>query len=118
MGSGPTPAPSGVGGSGHGGVPPPGHAANPTTPPVQHTTYDRSENGSIDNIRRLITNAASKYPHDDPFQLILLYLLKFLMPVSEQLTSLGERLTLLDREVKALYSKLDTKFSALEHTFN
>ena len=66
MESGPSPAPLGVGGSGHGGVPPLGHTPNSTTPPVPHTTYDCSENGSIDSIKKLITNAASKYPHDNP----------------------------------------------------
>lgn len=40
------------------------------------------------------------------------------MPASEQLTSLSERLTLLDRKVKALHSKLDTKTPALERTIN
>lgn len=66
--------------------------------------------GSIDKIKKLITNAASKYPHDDPIHLILLCLVKFLMLVSDQLTSFSERLTLLDCEVEALHSKLEMRF--------
>lgn len=109
MDSGHRPPPSGVGGSGHGGVSPPVHTPSPTTPPMQHTICNCSNNGSIDNIKKIITNAASKYPHDDLVQLILPCLLEVLLP-------LRTGITLLQQKMEALHNKTDLVAQASERT--
>ena len=110
MEGGRSPPPVGVGGTSYEGYPPPGHTPCPTTP-AEHTTYDCSDNGSIDHITKIITNLASKYPPDDPIRLILTCLLKTLLPLCKEITSLNHH-------NKALNNKLDNIIPALKHTVN
>ena len=97
MESGRSPPPLVVGGSGHAGDPPPGHTQRPITASVQHTTYNCSDNGSIDNTKKIITIAGSKYLHDDLVQLILPCLLKVLLLPRN-------KITLLDQNIGALHN--------------
>ena len=101
----------GAGGSDHGGDPPPGHTKSSTSPPQQHTTYDCSDNGSIDNMKKIITNIASINPHDDPLQLLLQGLLKVL-------ALFGDKMTMLEQEIKALHNKPDTENPGPERLIN
>lgn len=111
MESGRSPPPSGVGGSNNVGNPPSGHTPSPASPPPQHTTCNCSNNGSYDNIKKIIINVASKYPHDDPVQHFLQCLLKVLMPLSKEIT-------LLNDSIKALHSKLVTATPVFKRTIN
>ena len=111
MESGSRPPSPGVDGAVHGRDPPPGHKTSPTTPPPQHTTYDHSENSSIDRIKKTITNLASKYTPDDPVQPIFRCFLKKILPLLKEITSLNQH-------NKALHGKLDTLAPALEHIVN
>ena len=111
MESGRRPSPPRVGGAALGGHPPPGHTTSLTTSPPQHTTYDRTNNGSIDHIKKTITNLASKYTHDDPIQLMFTCFLKNFLPLLKEII-------LLNHHNKALHSKLDTLVLAHEHIAN
>ncbi len=100
-----SPPPSGAGGSGHGRDPPPGPTQSPTTSPMLPTTYDCSDDGSIGAIQPLIANAASKSPPDAPEQLILTC-------IGKVFTQVQEDFSWINRNLKALHSKLDTTAKA------
>ena len=112
MDSGRSPTPAGVGGSGRAEAPPStGHTPSPDNPSVPHTTYNCSDNGSIDDIKKILTTAASKTPQDDPLRLISPFLLVCLEFFNKNFISIN-------RDLKAIFDKLDTKTTASEHKIN